>query len=260
MYRSTDPIDEGLRGWHWYEGPLRPRAFLELSMADAVYRFCPSRRDLWLRRKLGVDGEANDGMRKGLAIHSIFHISSYSVARAIFNGYSVWDAYEYGYRQCIKSVKNFNSIVDVGKLCKEFSFIWSSMALELGSPIAITEYTVDGSLIGLSKNLRVDALFEGSMIIELKYGSLRRDYMDALAGYAIAMESFLEIPIDFGILMLINGDGTAIKVEPVYIGNDLRKEFVELRDEAIDILLSDIEPVKASNCPSTCPYRKYCGG
>jgi len=259
VYRASDPVDESLRGWHWYEKPLRPRAFLELSMADAVYRFCPSRRDLWLRRRVGVEGEASDGMKKGFAIHSIFHISSSVVAKAIFSGYSPWDAYEYGYRQCIKSAKMYSNIVNVEKLCKEFSFIWSSMAMELGLPIAITEFTVDGSLIGLSRNLRVDALFEGSVIIELKYGSFRRDYIDALAGYAIAMESFIEMPIDFGILMLVNSDGTAIKIEPVYIGNDVRREFIELRDEAIDILLSDIEPPKASSCPSTCPYKRYCG-
>jgi len=258
VYRSRDPVAEELRGWSWYQPPLRPRAFLELGVSEVAYRYCPTRRDLWLRRRVGVQGEPSEAMRRGAAIHEAFHRSNEAVLRGLALGMAPWDAYEYGWRLCVRRVQRVEG-VDTAKLCKEFAFMWSSAAEELGMQVAVTEAVVDGSLLGLSRSLRVDASASWSIVLELKYGSYRRDYTVALAGYALAIESSLEVPVDFGALILVNGDGSSVKVEPVYIGNDLRREFVEVRDEAVDLLLSDVEPRKPQSCPQSCPFKKFCG-
>ncbi len=256
-YRAAKPVDESLRGWNHHTPPLKPRAYLELSIADVAYRFCPTKRDLWLRRKEGIHAEPNEAMKRGSLIHTIFHETSREVAKLVLSGYSPWDAYEVAYRRCLRSVERCELSE---RLCKEFAFMWSTLAAELGSPIAVTEFIVDGTPLGLSRSLRVDAVFEGSIVVELKYGGYRHDYAVAVTGYALALESYLEIPIDFALVITVNGDGTRVRVEPIYVDDTLRQEFIEARDEAIDILLSDVEPPKAPQCPSTCPYRRYCLG
>ncbi len=255
--RQASPVDECLRGYRCSEPPVRPRAFLDLSMWDVVYRQCPTGRDLWLRKREGIPIEVSDAMKKGAAIHRAFHETSRVVARAVLSGYDPWDAYEVGARLCSREFKCDEAL---RRVCKGFAFLWSAMVSELGCPVAVTEMVVDGSSIGLSRYLRVDALFEGSVVIELKYGSFRREYAIAVAGYAMALESFLEIPIDFGLVVTVNGDGSSVRVYPVYVDDSLRKEFLELRDEAIDVLLSDVEPPKPPKCPPTCPYRRVCLG
>ncbi len=258
VYRSRNPIDESLRGWNSFTPPLKPRAFLDLGVSDIAYRFCSTKRDIWLKKRMGVVVEPNEAMKRGLLVHNIFHYTSREVAKYILMDYDPWDAYELSYRRCIKVVCRDHRDAMCARLCREFSFIWSSLAMEMNEPIAVTEFVVDGTPLGLSRHLRVDALFQGSIVIELKYGVYRHDYAVALAGYALAMESYLEIPIDFGVIMMVNGDGTKIRIEPIYIDDSLRQEFVSSRDEVIDILLSDVEPPKSSSCPQTCPYRKFC--
>ena len=210
-----------------------------------------------MRKRMGVSVEPSEAMKRGAAIHTIFHETSRLVAKSVLSGYDPWDAYDYACRLCIK---RFGRDPLYAKLCRAFAFAWSSIAAELGGPLAVTEMVVDGSALGLSRYLRIDALMEGGIVVELKYGSFRRDYALAVAGYALALESYLEVPIDFGLVIAVNGDGTKLRMYPIYVDNALRQEFIELRDEAIDILLSDVEPPTPSSCPSTCPYRPYCRG
>jgi len=256
LYRERSPIDEELRGYNAHQPPLKPRALLGLSMSDVVYRVCPTRRDLWLRKRVGAQPQLSDAVARGLEVHTAFHESSKAVARLVLSGWDPWDAYEAAARACARRVST-----DVGRrACRAFAFLWSSLAMELGSPIAVTELIVDGTPLGLSRSLRVDALFEGSIVLELKYGPFRREYAVAVAGYAMALESFLGIPIDFGAVICVNGEGSRARIHPVYIDNALRQEFIELRDEAIDTLLSDVEPPRAAACPEACPFKHVCWG
>lgn len=262
-YRARDPVPEELRGWSWHQPPLKPRAFLGLGVSEVAYRFCPTRRDLWLRRVEGVQPEPNGAMKRGSALHTVFHLTAKEVARAVVLGNTPWDAYERAASRCRKIVVEALGSFDpwLCSVCKEMAFGWASLANELGHPPALTEVLVDGSLLGLSKNLRVDAIMDGSVVVELKYGSLRNDYVAALAGYAMALESFLEIPIDFGLIILVNGwERRRIRVEAVYLGAEARQSFIEARDEAIDILLSGSPPPPAPSCPPSCPFKPYCRG
>jgi CRISPR-associated protein Csa1 len=137
--------------------------------------------------------------------------------------------------------------------------MWASLAAELNGSTPLTEYMVNGSLLGLSRNLRVDALFPGSIVAEFKYGLDREDYEVTLAGYAMALESFLEIPVDYGVIVVVNGSDTPrISARPVYISNTLRQRFIEARDEAVDIILSEVPPEKPLQCPATCPFKEFC--
>jgi CRISPR-associated protein Csa1 len=258
--RADDPVDEDLRGWNWHKPPVKPRAYLDLSVSEIAYRFCPTKRDLWLRRVRGVKPIVTDAMRKGIAIHEAIHRSAKEIGKAIAIGYTPWRAYEFaisGWRRVSREVGYVDSYVE--EVYRLSAFMWASLSAELNSATPLTEYIVNGSLLGLSKSLRVDALFPGSVVVEFKYGLDRDDYDVALAGYAMALESFLEIPVDYGIVITVNGSDTPrISFRPVYISNAVRQRFIEARDEAIDIVLSENPPEKPSQCPATCPFREHC--
>lgn len=264
MARHGDLVDEELRGWNWGRAPLKPRAYFELGVSEVSYRLCPTRRDLWLRRRDGVKIEPSEAMRIGAAIHNIIHSISSEISRLSTKGLKIWDAYTAVYRRIDRMVREYTQNLANTEWLYSFAqataFTLASIAAELGLPL-ITEFTVDGSLLGLSKNLRIDALFQGAAVVEFKYGYNRDDYQLALTGYALALESFLELPIDTGIAVLIANGCSELRtrVEAVYISNNLRQEFIEARDEAIDVLLSPSPPPKPSQCPQTCPYRRVCG-
>ena len=114
----------------------------------------------------------------------------------------------------------------------------------------LSEYRVDGYPLGLARALRVDALGDAGVVVEVKLGRPQWWHRLALAGYALALESLLEAPFDYGVLLAFTGgEGRPPRflVEPVYISPGLREDFLAARDEAVDALLSGVEP--EDRCP-----------
>ena len=122
------------------------------------------------------------------------------------------------------------------------------------------ERLVNGRLLGLSQELRVDLFTERRIVVEIKTGDVRPFHKYVLAGYALAIESDLEIPIDYGIVSYLWSDGRFVKVRNVtyFIGDELRREFLELRDEAFSVIHNGVDPGKPANCPSYCIYYDLC--
>jgi len=93
-WSKNDPVDEELRGWNWDKPPLKPRAYLELGVSEIASKYCETRRDLWLRRKMNIKPEISEPIFKGYLIHE-------AVSAAINNTYKFtvlewkpWDIYE----------------------------------------------------------------------------------------------------------------------------------------------------------------------
>jgi CRISPR-associated protein Csa1 len=268
--RASDPVEEDLRGWNWFREPLKPRAYLGLGVSEVAYTYCPTRRDVWLRRVVGERGEPSRPMLLGRLIHEVFRESLRSAMRL---NYSWMPAEEVGYRliagseaeaERIASKPEYEPLggeaVEIAKrLYRRLAVYWASWMGETGAPPWLAEFNIDGSHLGLSRRLRVDALAP-LLPVEVKYSGWRDDYPIALAGYALALESVVEVPIDYGLVILVNNGGSSITVEPVYIGNGYRMEFIRRRDEVIDIILSQQDPGKPSRCPRECPFRRICWG
>lgn len=256
---EQDPIEDSLRGWSWDKPPIRPRAYLNLGVSQVAYKYCPTRRDIYLRWN-NVKGCRNIFLRNGSLVHEVFHLANQDVRRELIQGFSPWMAYENISRRAVLRLKKIG--VNVEKdgwlldLYKSLTLSWCADKW-IGF---ISEYRVDGSPLGLSKNLHVDGLAEGSVVIEIKYGRPYDFHKLGLAGYALALECFLEAPFDYGILIYVSNNSSQINVswEPVYISPYLRKEFLEARDEVIDLILSEREPPIADFCPESCPYRGVC--
>jgi CRISPR-associated protein Csa1 len=124
------------------------------------------------------------------------------------------------------------------------------------------ERLVNGRLLGLSHELRVDMFTDRRIVIDIKTGELRDFHKYTLAGYALAIESDLEIPIDYGIItyLLVDKDVVKIRNMVYFIGDELRREFIEMRDEAFNIIHNNMDPGKPPTCPGYCIYYSVCNG
>ncbi len=257
---EQDPVEDGLRGWSWDRPPLRPRAYLGLGVSEVAYRYCPTMRDIYLRRS-GVRVPASRAMENGSLIHAVFHAASEDVRRELVLGLRGWEAYEKLANGAGERLTGLG--VDLGEkswlmdLYKSLAMAWCSEE-RWG---LFTEYRVDGSPLGLSRNLRADGLAEGGVVVEVKYGRPVGFHSLALAGYALALEADMEVPFDYGLLIYVRrvGDRSIVSWSPVYISPALRHDFIEARDEVMDMLLSDREPPRSTGCPETCPFREVRG-
>jgi len=271
-WARNDPVDESLRGWSWDRPPVKPRAYLGLTISEVAYRYCPTRRDVWLRRRMGVKPVENDAMFKGRILHEALN-HAYRVAyRYMVRGEPGWLIYEKVknyWRDLVKQYKVNNGLnILIEKIYKsalitilgeyEYEAIVNG---EYAPPALLTEYRVDGTPLGLASGLSIDALAE-KIIVDFKFGTPRDFHKIGLAGYALALEAEYEIPYDYGMIIYFSERNNGFKITyiPVYISNNLRRLFLEERDSIIDMLLEDREPQPDLNCPDTCPYHKYCLG
>ncbi|MCD6465794.1 type I-A CRISPR-associated protein Cas4/Csa1, partial [Candidatus Bathyarchaeota archaeon] len=126
----------------------------------------------------------------------------------------------------------------------------------------VVERKVDGSLVGLSRELSVDIYTPFNAIADLKTGEVREFHPYAATGYALAIEAEESVPADFGFIIYIQINPSrmvpSFKLRYFVIGDELRREFLELRDEAYEIISLGRDPGKPPKCPNYCPYYGVC--
>ncbi len=256
-----------LRGWRWEDPPVRPRAYLGLGVSEIVPRYCDSFRDVWLRRVAGVKGDGSrGGVAVGRLVHDVFHAAASDLRELLLRGVDVWRAVQ--------------GLLEAGPrdgwpgwaavLYRRLVLVWAGevegVLLGGGSLWSIpwvTEILVNGSLVGLSPRLRVDALASGGVIVEVKVGRSRGDHDLVLAGYALALESQLGVPFDYGVVITVVGVPSGeprFEVRGFFLGEMVRIRFLKYRDEAIDVLLGGREPPLSSSCSRSCPFYEVCHG
>lgn len=242
--RESDPVPLELRGWSWDRPPVRPRARLGLGVSEIAYGSRCGWRSMWLRRRRGVTLEVSNAAALGQMVHEVFHAAASDVVKLVF-ARKPWDIsklLDSAHKRFPREVVELYKALVVSMAGEATNALLTEGGLGAGV-FWLTEYRVDGWPLGLSRHLRVDALGDSGVIVEVKLGKRARWQRLSLAGYALALECTNETPVDYGVLVnvVLNG-GVRVDYEPVYISPDLRREFLEYRDEAIDVLLSDEEP------------------
>ncbi len=284
-----NPVDERLRGWNWFESPVRPYSYsLLLPVWDVACSICPTRRDAWIRNKvLKRSVPTTKQQAKGFIVHKLISSMFIKAKKLVFIGEKnlkerLIEESKNVLKNEIEKMKKFveipkedlvdfcNKIIEweasriesnVYEISAKYPFLNEESLVQMAFPIA-TEMVVDGSLLGLSKYLRMDAasVFSG-IIFDIKLGKKEEWHKIQVAGYALAFESFFERPIDIGCTVYVNYYRGSIKIERDFylIGDHLRSLFLEKRDEVQMMLLKDEEPKVADICPKTCMFKdKYC--
>lgn len=268
-WARNDPVDEELRGWNWDKPPLKPRALLELGVSEIASIYCETRRDIWLRRVMGIKPEPSDQMIRGRLIHEAVSKAIKEVSRLAIRDLEPWDIYEAvknkwreipingnkEIQQLVEKAYKYTLITIIGELAHEDIIHGSRTPLTL-----LSEFKIDGYNLGLSPLLSVDVVTEGGIIVDFKYGLPRDFHKLSITGYALALEAEYETPRDYGLLVYLNtvSNKFKIQVKPVYVNSHLRKWFISERDSIIDMLLEKREPPRDVNCNNSCPYYKVC--
>lgn len=289
-------VSDELRGWNWSNDLLSPPLEgVYLGVSEIANRYCPTYRDLYLRRVLGEAAPYTYKTVRGWIYHAI---SSRAVREVKSTLYRVGPCTGTRLQLLLSERKKeiLNSIFseygverhlgehDALKLRRDAGALYDYLALqaaarldrvlsetsripELESIIAKVvpmdaERLVDGRLLGLSRELRVDLFTERRIVVDIKTGDARPFHKYALAGYALAIEADLEIPIDYGVVSYLSVEEGIVKVRNSihFIGDELRREFIELRDEAFNVIHRGADPGKPPTCPDYCIYYQICNG
>lgn len=266
LSREVD-VDEEFRGWNYKEGPLRPPYNVKIPLYIISNNLTfNSRAEYEELRRVNKSNPTKE-MVLGSLIHRILFIIVGESKRFIYKNKNTTGNELYAYLIDIKEacINNLiNSLEGVAKVHATNSIhylnrLWYYEALQIAAnldrinsqgnysidiliekaiPFTL-EYVVDGSKIGLSEELRIDA-FGRLVIFELKTGIKQEHHKLALAGYALALESTLEHPINVGCLVYLsfnNEDAIPrIKREVYAIEESLRRWFIEERDKRLEIL------------------------
>lgn len=283
-----DFVSDELRGWCWSRPPVLFTGCVRLGVCDVVSEFCSSGRDVFLRHVLKVKGRVSERLFVGYLVHVAFSELVTCAKKVLYSG-----GIERGV-DLVEVLKSEGRKVLVRILEQEecpvsrdfaesvFWSVWTQgMTVYAGMfdkvrkgrsvqyldstvlqvvPLNV-EVSIDGSLVGLG-NVRVDAVLYPNIPVEIKLGDSTRGEV-ALAGYALAMESMLAQPIDFGILVnvKVSKDGeVSWNWKLVPITDELRLEFLHERDRKADIVEKQLDPGLAEHCPRACPYYEYCHG
>jgi CRISPR-associated protein Csa1 len=277
-----------LRGWSWNEAPMQAPYSIQLGVYEVANKYCSTGKDIWWRRVRQVRADANSAMVEGQILHSV-------VARVISESKRlIW---HYGIdrpTEIISALRKFDKIwlekealkskncPPIDELSKKAEAIWNyetsviearlreslsrqpyakeDSIVNSALPIVI-EQRLDGSLIGLSRYLSMDAYQSAEpMILELKFGERKPFHRLQVTGYALVAESLHEFPLNIGCIVYPKFMNGSVSVEKDFflIDEELRQQFLEERDEKMRMVFEEIDPGLMKNCPKECPYFKHC--
>lgn len=289
-------ISNDLRGWSYSTGPVKPARNIPLPVSELASRYCPTMRDIYLKRVLRVQPPHNFKAFRGIAYHRV--ISStvteskrFLYERGIVSGSTFYEAMlvkvpflierlmdEVKQRIGGVSEEEYRIVYEGAVMLCKYILIDIAYSInqtlsrfprsEVDSLIAeaippITEMKVDGSLVGLSRELSVDLYSPSNAVIDVKTGDVRPFHKYAPTGYALAIEADKGFPVDIGITAYLSIEGTGVpsfSVDAFVISDELRREFLELRDEAQLLVARAVDPGMPSVCPEYCPFFSYCHG
>ena len=244
-----------VRGWRF--DVVGSRFLARPSISD-VSSPCPSKRDVWLRRvvRVRVDGGV---FVFGRAVHDVFLYPFRFRDRDVVDIVRGFEKMFHGFDPMLRGYRSF-----FRKLFRK-ALSLAMYSNEDGVPISV-EPMIPGAAIGLSDFVKPDLLV-GFLPVDISLASVSERVFErkeiALAGYALAIESWIGHPVDFAVALyigIVDGDNPVLSWRIVRIDDNLRRAFLEARDRVAMILEHGEEPPIPDNCYSSCPYSVFCGG
>ncbi len=277
------PVHLELRGWSWREPPLSPPYDVPLGAYEIAGKYCPTSRDVYLRRVLHVTTGPNQAMAEGAALHQALVDVVLAAKRTI---------YQYGVAGCLAALAELSaptqsagpSAVEVEDdslarkmaLLKSFEYhriisrvedvlarqprVGTDSLAALALPVTV-EQQLDGTLLGLSGHLSTDALTAfDPVVFDVKFGPRRDFHRLSTAAYALVLESLYEHPVDIGCVVYPRFDGGRLLVERDLhlIDDELRQWFIEERDERMRTVSEELDPGTPPECYPSCPCYAVC--
>lgn len=291
-------VSEELRGWSWGEPPiLHPYHDVLLPISEVYSSVCRCGANVYakyvLRRQPAPDPKALHG-RLIHRLWSKFYSSLRGhILREAAGPQDLWLrllAERPGLSaDWANEVSRFlatpvNSLPQLNDFDKYFEAIWVPMCFEACAELSrlltmnpraepetvvswlapvVTEFQVDGSLIGFSGICRIDAFTPFGLIVEVKTSHPSEIHKAALAAYALSIESIYEVPVDVGLLMYVSilDESPVASVRQLLVPLDerLRITAIEERDRKTRIVAERTYP-DLEGCREDCVFRRICEG
>ena len=276
------PVSEELRGWNWSSPPLAPVYSAGLGVAEVAGEYCSSGRDVYLRRVLNERRPPSPAMAAGALYHGIVADVILRAKQAIYrDGPACLEALELLAQPSALSGPAIPATMPA-ETAANARLLWQYEARRIATraaealarfpdagpdafaaailPVTV-EQQIDGTFLGLSRNLRVDGVHFGeAMLADLKFGRKERFHRTGLAGYALALESLIEQPINLGYIVYVDFRDGHVVVEREFhvLSDELRQWFIDERDEKARSVELELDPGLADNCRESCPYWSAC--
>ncbi|MGC8912011.1 MAG: type I-A CRISPR-associated protein Cas4/Csa1 [Nitrososphaeria archaeon] len=291
---AQKPTSEELRGWNYDRPPVQPLSqSIRFGVGELAGRYCETLRDIYLKKILNVKPPPNVKMVRGIALHEIIKNVIFEVKKFIFNnpdsvglellngllekGPDLASSALTKAEASIGALKEEERKLLLNECLNTYNFLLIQAAAKYDQTLSkyryaeadsivniavppVAERKVDGSFVGLSSELSVDIYTPYNAIVDIKTGEARRFHPLTAAGYALAVECDENIPIDFGFILYLKFERKipSFQVRYFVVGDELRREFLEIRDEALEIVESGRDPGMPSRCPEFCPYYPIC--
>jgi len=280
-------VSRELRGWKWNQPPLEPVYERKLALYEIAGKYCPTGRDLYLRKVGRVRSKWNQAMVEGSVLHNTLADLLITAKRLIYlhgveGQAKVVNELKEPKFESLEKRKNDLSDDFYAVLKEKVELMWEfeynrliyrmqdllakqpyigvDSLVNLTIPITV-EQKLDGSFLGLSSYLSADAFnFSEPMILDLKFGKPRDFHKLTITGYALVMESIYSFPVSIGCVVYPKfKDGRLVLQKDFQIIDDeLRQWFIEERDEKMRMVSEEIDPGVAENCYQSCPYYEDC--
>ena len=280
------PVAEELRGWNWDRSPLKPIYDRPLGVYEIAGKYCPTGRDVFLRRVERAQAAPNTGMLEGRRLHQVVAEVLTEAKRLIYTHgaasipfleslagavgmYQADDAPPMAEADLLSTKARALRAFELRRIVERVEavlahqpYVQADALAMLALPVNV-EIKLDGRFLGLSEHLAADAIaFPDVAVLDLKFGPRESFHRLTTAGYALVLESLFEKPIDVGCIVyarFVNGR-VVIDRDFHIIGDELRQMFVEERDEKARLVAEEIDPGLPEVCPRTCPYLRTCHG
>jgi len=300
MDARRDEVHPDLRGWNWSQPPIVTDSRSRLGVSDIANLYCPTGRDLYLKKVGHIGFRSNEAMVEGLLLHRVVsevftrskviiythqNITSWEFEEKLglidlmkeAEGWGFNTGREMGNRPGLPSLTD--TMLEKGRLIWEFEktriayriddirsrypYCESDAFVFLVLPV-IVEQRLNGAFLGLSQNLAVDGyIFSEGMVVDLKFDPETHDFHKlTTTGYAMVMESLYEYPVDLGCIVYIRFKDGQIRLrrEFHHISDELRQWFIEERNRKMRFVEDELDPGMPEECYITCPYRDICIG
>lgn len=280
----VQPVVEDLRGWRWDRPPLSPVFEPMLTVEEVASAECPSGRDVYLSRVLGVrspepvEAIEERALRAAVAAcvtqaKRLIYLHGAEAAALVPDltppslGLLLYAEVPVppGLAERVGSLWSWECsriAARVRETAAAFPGVGSDALAALALPVTVGQ-RVDGRFLALAADLEVDGLVSHPrVVVLLRFGEERLGDRLATAGLALALEAAWECPVDFGCVVEAGfADGRPVVRRQLYVIDDeLRQRFIEARDEKARLVQEEIDPGPIGGCGEGCPRWTVCHG
>jgi CRISPR-associated protein Csa1 len=272
LLRGTIPrarklgVDDSLRGWSWSSPPLLSPYEAPLGLSEVANAYCETGRDVYARRVLGETPEPSEKMLLGGALHETFRSWTVHAKKALYH-HGAEDP-----EQAMRDIRDFpepdlpeaRALVSyeadaiefrLREALGQFPRIKTDALVAQVLPVTLGAM-LDGAFLGLSRCLSTDLLNLGEpCILNVIFNDQKRTFHPlTLAGYALVLEAVHEFPVDVGVTVYANLEDDRLHIERDFtvIGDELRMEFIETRDEKQRMVADELDPGPCESCEEWC--------